>query len=193
MNNLGEKIRILRERKGYSQTEFAEVIGVSRQSISKWENGESTPDAYNLKSIANILNVSLDELLEVKFLHGFKPKDIHLKLNTLCIILYILSVSYFIFRLITFWHNSKGGLIIDGSGVSVTAYRISSAVLLLFVVLVFLPPVFMLLYRKGLKSSKVNLDNLLIYVILLTLCNFILGVIHIVSLVLLNKEKNANI
>jgi len=53
----------LRKEKGLSQEELAEKIGVSRQAISKWENGESAPDTDNLISLADVYGISLDELL----------------------------------------------------------------------------------------------------------------------------------
>ena len=42
--NLGNKIGYLRKKKNLSQEELAEMIGVTRQTISKWELGDTTPD-----------------------------------------------------------------------------------------------------------------------------------------------------
>ncbi len=63
MSSLGEKIWRLRERKGLSQEAFAEKVGVSRQTVSNWENGKATPDAYKLKQICEALSVRADDLL----------------------------------------------------------------------------------------------------------------------------------
>ena len=60
---LNEKIIICRKQKGYSQEELANVLGVSRQSVSKWETGESLPDIHKLMSIAQVFGVSTDWLL----------------------------------------------------------------------------------------------------------------------------------
>lgn len=58
-----EKLRQLRERENLSQEKLAEKLGVSRQVITKWENGTGTPKIENLKGIADCFHVSLDELL----------------------------------------------------------------------------------------------------------------------------------
>lgn len=63
MNDLGEKLWRLREQRGLSQEEFAEMLGVSRQTVSNWENGKATPDALRLGKICAVLRVSADELL----------------------------------------------------------------------------------------------------------------------------------
>ncbi len=42
--NMADRIQYLRKAKGLSQEEFADKIGVSRQSVSKWESGQSFPD-----------------------------------------------------------------------------------------------------------------------------------------------------
>ncbi len=53
----------LRRAYGLSQEELAEKLGVSRQAVSKWERGESSPDTDNLIALAKLYRVSLDELL----------------------------------------------------------------------------------------------------------------------------------
>ncbi|OLU36555.1 helix-turn-helix domain-containing protein [Ileibacterium valens] len=61
--NLGEKIMNLRKNAGYSQEELASLIGVSRQSVSKWELNDATPDLDKLLKISDLFSVSCDELL----------------------------------------------------------------------------------------------------------------------------------
>lgn len=58
----GNKIMELRKKMGLSQEELAEKIGVARQTISKWELGETFPDLNQAKELSKIFNVSLDEL-----------------------------------------------------------------------------------------------------------------------------------
>lgn len=60
---LGEKIMYARKKAGMSQIDLADVLNVSRQSISKWETSESNPDISKLTTIAKALNVSTDWLL----------------------------------------------------------------------------------------------------------------------------------
>lgn len=60
---LGIKLADLRKRNGYSQEALAEKMGVSRQAVSKWERGDSTPDTDTLIELARLYSVSLDALV----------------------------------------------------------------------------------------------------------------------------------
>jgi transcriptional regulator with XRE-family HTH domain len=68
------KIAELRKEKGIGQQELADVLGVSFQSVSKWETGVTMPDITLLPNIAEYFNVSVDELLGLKPLHQRKYK-----------------------------------------------------------------------------------------------------------------------
>lgn len=59
----GDKLIMLRRERGYSQEQFANLLDVSRQSVSKWESGQSTPEINKLIVIADIFNVSVDNLV----------------------------------------------------------------------------------------------------------------------------------
>ena len=61
---IGKKIMDLRKRECLSQEELAEKVGVARQTISKWELGETSPDLKQAKELSKIFNVSLDELTD---------------------------------------------------------------------------------------------------------------------------------
>lgn len=61
--NLGKKIAELRKKNNLSQEELAEKVGVARQTISKWEIGDTTPDINQVKIISKIFNISIDELV----------------------------------------------------------------------------------------------------------------------------------
>lgn len=61
---IGKKIMELRKKNGFSQEELADKVGVARQTISKWELGETSPDLKQAKELSNILKVSLDELTD---------------------------------------------------------------------------------------------------------------------------------
>ena len=61
---LGERIQKYRKMKGLSQEEVAEKIGVSRQTISKWESNLSSPDIQSCKAMADVFGISLEELLD---------------------------------------------------------------------------------------------------------------------------------
>ncbi len=60
---LGERISTFRRRQGLSQEALAEKLGVSRQSVSKWERNESLPETDKLPLLAQALGISLDLLL----------------------------------------------------------------------------------------------------------------------------------
>lgn len=57
------RLQELRKMNGYSQEVLAEKLGVSRQSISKWERAESSPEIDNLMALAKIYGISVDDLL----------------------------------------------------------------------------------------------------------------------------------
>ncbi|MBE6025185.1 MAG: helix-turn-helix domain-containing protein [Cellulosilyticum sp.] len=61
---LSENLQLLRKIKGYSQEYVAEKIGVARQTIAKWENDESIPDIINSNKLAELYEVSLDDLVK---------------------------------------------------------------------------------------------------------------------------------
>ena len=62
--SLGNSLYNSRKKKGLSQEEVAEKLGVSRQIISKWETEETVPDIYQAKKLAKIYGLSLDELID---------------------------------------------------------------------------------------------------------------------------------
>ena len=62
--NLGNNLFQARKKSGLSQELVAEKLGVSRQTISKWETDETVPDIYQSKRLSKLYNLSLDELIE---------------------------------------------------------------------------------------------------------------------------------
>ena len=61
---LGEKIQKLRKQRGLSQEALAEKVTVTRQTISKWELGQSLPDLDFIAQLSDIFNVSSDYLIK---------------------------------------------------------------------------------------------------------------------------------
>ena len=59
----GENLRVLRKSKNMSQETIAEKVGVSRQSISKWENGEAYPEMKNILSLCDIFHCKINDLV----------------------------------------------------------------------------------------------------------------------------------
>lgn len=60
---LSDNIMTLRKHKNMSQDILADMVGVSRQTLSKWETGESLPDVEKAAKLAEIFGVSLDDLM----------------------------------------------------------------------------------------------------------------------------------
>ena len=76
--NLGEKIRSLRKERNLSHEVLAQYLGVSFQSVSKWENGTTMPDVTLIPAIASFFEVSTDELFD------FNRLETERKVQQLC-------------------------------------------------------------------------------------------------------------
>lgn len=72
----GENLKTLRKQKGFSQEELATRLHVVRQTISKWEKNLSVPDADTLIQLAEILEVSVSELLGAKIENENTASDV---------------------------------------------------------------------------------------------------------------------
>ena len=96
---LSERIYQFRRKSGLSQEQLAEKIGVSRQAISKWESGTSTPELEKLLALSECFHITLDELAGAETgnqrvnempqnMEGNKvPKSIELKVGiSLCLV-----------------------------------------------------------------------------------------------------------
>lgn len=127
---LGKNISDFRKKNGISQEQLAEQIGVSRQTISNWELGETSPNSEQLISISRILDISIDELIGNQFnLLDEKIKNTenlvkkHLKFNKVLFltiyflvltILIIISITAFTKRDFTKDYQTEFTCILDG-------------------------------------------------------------------------------
>ena len=75
--NIGENIKTLRTEKGVTQEHLAEYCSVTYQSVSKWENGVTTPDLHLIPTIAEFFGVSINRLFRAKI----NPDDVKILLN----------------------------------------------------------------------------------------------------------------
>ena len=59
---IAEKIKEKRRERNFTQEELANILGVTKAAVSKWENSESYPDITMLPKIAQLFNITMDEL-----------------------------------------------------------------------------------------------------------------------------------
>lgn len=72
----GNNLKLYRKKLGYTQEQIAELIGVSRQALAKWERGESLPDIDNVIALADLFDVSVDSLVRnFASLHKLQKSD----------------------------------------------------------------------------------------------------------------------
>ncbi|WP_239462897.1 helix-turn-helix transcriptional regulator [Faecalicoccus pleomorphus] len=62
--SLGNNLYNARRKKGLSQETVAEILGISRQTVSKWETDETLPNVFQAKEMARLYELSLDDLME---------------------------------------------------------------------------------------------------------------------------------
>lgn len=74
MKSIGETIASLRKNKGMTQNELAEKMNVTDKAVSKWERNLSCPDVNTISKLADILGVSVEELLNSKNKEYFNSK-----------------------------------------------------------------------------------------------------------------------
>ena len=107
--SLGEKLLSYRKKKGLSQEEVADILHVTRQTVSKWETDQSTPDFDKIVPICDLYGVSTEELFrenggggtetnlksdDLSSIEYHKKKALY---TTVAVMLYILSVVVIIF------------------------------------------------------------------------------------------------
>ena len=64
---IGMIVKYFRKKEGLSQEELAEKIEVSRQSVAKWESGETLPDIVKCRELANLFGTTIDNLINYSF------------------------------------------------------------------------------------------------------------------------------
>ena len=101
--SLGERLLDLRKKKGLSQEEIAGLLDVSRQTVSKWETDQSTPDFDKIIPICKLYEIDANELLTGEKSNVKAPINNRKNAKTisLSIVLYILSTVWIIFATAT--------------------------------------------------------------------------------------------
>ena len=109
--SLGEKLLKLRKKKGLSQEDVADILHVTRQTVSKWETDQSMPDFDKVVPICNLYEISTEELFHDEVSVSKNEENIHIEdtisqqnyhrkkalFTTVAVTLYILSVVVIIF------------------------------------------------------------------------------------------------
>lgn len=103
--NIGDMILKLRKEKGLSQEEMAEKLKVTRQTVSKWETGESKPDFDKIIPLCDLFSITTEELLRGKKKDQKQEKETvtkdikkeRAKVLSVSIFLYFLSVIWVVF------------------------------------------------------------------------------------------------
>ena len=72
--SLGDTIRSKREERDMTQQELAEILHVTRQTVSRWESGSRCPDLILSKKIADTFDISLDELVSSSDVDSYVPR-----------------------------------------------------------------------------------------------------------------------
>lgn len=100
--DIGNKILELRKKNNLSQEQLAEKMKVARQTISKWELGETSPDIKQAKELSKIFNVSLDELVDndIKDLVIEKVSNTEKLAGIIIKILKIIGIAFIVFFII---------------------------------------------------------------------------------------------
>ena len=105
---IGKFIKKLRKDNNLTQDELAKKLGVTYQAVSKWENGKSIPDIAVLKTISELFNVNIDELLEGSVKNKKKlNKKIFIPITVLviCVALIFVFFVYFLLNLFCFCYS----------------------------------------------------------------------------------------
>ena len=87
-----DNLILMRHQHGYTMEALAEIISVSRQTVAKWESGESYPDIMNCMKLATLYKITLDELV-YKPLRDAQLNEFSTDGNKICGILYIAENS----------------------------------------------------------------------------------------------------
>ena len=91
---IGNNIAKYRKKKGYTQKQLGELLDVNYKTISKWENGNVGPDITILPNLADVLGVSIEEiLLGVKKRNKKRNTRIIISIMIVCILMAVLTIS----------------------------------------------------------------------------------------------------
>lgn len=110
--DFNEKLQELRKNRGMTQEELAEVLYVSRTTISKWESGRGYPSIDSLKDISKFFSVSIDDLLSGEKLLSIAEKENKSNIRNMCDLLFgIVDLCSFILIILPLYPNTIDGFV----------------------------------------------------------------------------------
>lgn len=187
---LGEKITALRKDRNYSQEDLADILKVSRQAISKWENDLAIPDIDKIVLLSRLFKCSIDYLLlnkeEEALIRNKKQLTSYFDLSLInvikvCLMFLVPLILFFLFNnKILLEHTSDSGIEFFGSSLSFydlvclsssCGLNIISIIILIFTII--LVPLCFLFLLKGKEIIK-----LIIYLVMIIY--FILSVVLLI-------------
>lgn len=174
-NDLGDRVKAFRTRKGMSQEVLADESGLSLRTVQRIENGESNPTGESLKRLANALGILPDDLLDWSVKED-KKFLIYLNISALSFLLFpILGITIpFIL-----WSSKKGKIRnIDNLGKALINFQITWTMLLFFI------PVLLLILSKVQLIQNLTLSSIFLFIGVWYLFNL--------SIVLLNTIRIGN-
>ena len=89
---IGNFIKTIRKKNNLTQKELADLLGVTFQAVSKWENGKNIPDISVLKEISKKFNVNIDEILEGETKSKKNNKILYIIISTIIISIILLII-----------------------------------------------------------------------------------------------------
>ena len=134
----GNNLKMYRRRKGFSQSELADKLFVTRQCVSKWEKGVTEPDLETLNKISGLLGVSIDVLIKDDCLDV--PDKHETDINRILLIVNILVALFCAFAFVSLWrflppripaHWTNGVVDRYGSNYEVLLHLVTVAVFLI--------------------------------------------------------------
>lgn len=129
--NIGDMILKLRKEKGLSQEEVAEELNVTRQTVSKWETGESKPDFDKIIPLCDLFSITTEELLRGKKLEqerGLEQDKESIQRDIKRERAKVLSISTFLYFLAVIWIVFMEALNILDSDLVVCGFLLISAI-----------------------------------------------------------------
>ena len=97
---LGENIQFYRKKKKYSQEKVAELVGISRQAVTKWEQNQSAPSMENLLKLTEVFEIPLEALVSKESAGEGKMTNIPRKKNRLVLIGLFVLLALFVLSIV---------------------------------------------------------------------------------------------